>query len=233
MATLQIVPTPAAVRKASLFELEESLAAFLDSADTITPDQEEEYLQDLGVAIVAAVDKRQRFHEFLTHLESQAAMATTEIQRLQARKASIEATHDRLEQYVVGVIEKLGPDAKGKLRKLEGHTVTLSARGVAAKVEILDEALLPASCRRVSLKLPADLWEHILDCVDLDLRCQILDAGTTPQQEPSKSTTMKALESAIGKDVIEREKQAGSLSIASAEVPGAQLLINRHTLVRR
>lgn len=227
MASLALVPKP------SLFDLEESLQALLDTAELVTPEDELIFEQDLSTALTHAVDKRQKFHEFLCYLESQTELAGKELERLRTRKSRLEATHDKLERYCVSVIERIGPDEKGKLKRLEGHTVTLSARGMASQVEITDESQLPASCRRVEVKLPADLWAELLDSVDFDVRGKLIAAaGESPKTEASKSTIKALLEEKIG-PAIEENKKAGALSVQHADVPGARLNLNRHYLVRK
>lgn len=231
MASLALVPSPA--HKSSLFELEESLVALLDTADLVSPEDEAIFEQDLSTALSQAVDKRQNFHEFLCHLESQAETASKEIERLRAWKAHVVAVQERLESYCVSVIERIGPDLKGKLKRLEGRTVTLSARGMVPQVEITDESQLPASCRRVEVKLPADLWAELLDSVDFDVRGKLIAAaGENPKTEASRSTIKTLLEEKIG-PAIEEHKKAGALSVQHADVPGARLNLNRHYLVRK
>ena len=230
--SLTIVPAAIAPEpRASLFALEENLLALIDCEELVTPQQEEEYFADLGKALAATVDKRQRVAEFLAHLGSQIELAKQERKRLEARQAHLETVQERLESFVVRTIEQLPRDAKGKLRRLEGHSVSLSACGMAASVEVLDEAALPPYCRKVEIKMPLPLWETILDSIDFDLRDKVLSQIGKPHFEASKTTILEAIEFTAGAEAIAEAKKSGALSIASEEVPGARLNINRHRLV--
>src|SRR5690349_9770845 len=75
-------------------------------------------------ALQTAIEKRDRVAQFLAHLESQITLAKAEIARLQERRQMYERAVERVEEYVIAAIEKLGPDAKGKYPKLEGKTIT-------------------------------------------------------------------------------------------------------------
>src|ERR1051326_8038151 len=75
----------------------------------------------------------------------------------------------RMEAYISRVIESLGLDAKGKRRKLEGKTVTFSLHGCDKRVGRTNESAVPSRYKRVTLTLPVDLWEQVIDALDLDL----------------------------------------------------------------
>src|ERR1017187_5664462 len=72
---------------------------------------------EFQTALTAAVDKRDRVGQFLAHLEQQIDFAKFEIDRLRQRKATCERALARLEDYVIGTIENLGTDGKGKYRR--------------------------------------------------------------------------------------------------------------------
>jgi hypothetical protein len=122
MATaVAILPKPTI----TLFDAEEGLTAFLDTAEMVTPDQEEAFLADFEAALTAAADKRDRVAGRIAKLEAQQEYAAAEIKRLHAFKKSKESEQARLEGYVSYVIRRLGKDGKNKWRKLEGHNRSL------------------------------------------------------------------------------------------------------------
>src|ERR1035438_8257499 len=83
-------------------------------SELVSPEQEQEFRAEFQTALTAAVDKRDRVGQFLAHLEQQIDFAKFEIDRLRQRKATCERALARLENYVIGTIEGLGPDSKGK-----------------------------------------------------------------------------------------------------------------------
>jgi len=156
----------AAVASITLYDAEESLTALLDTQDMVTPDQEQEFLTDFEQALTTASDKRDRVAGRLAKLEAQQAYAAAEIKRLQAFKASAEAQQERLEGYVSYVIQRLGKDAKGKYRKLEGNSSTLFLRACPASVEITSEADVPLDFKMATIKMGAFQWVDILELLD-------------------------------------------------------------------
>ena len=119
MAVLAVVPSPA-VTAAPLYVIEDQFASLIETAELVSPEQELEFRAEFQAALTAAVDKRDRVGQFLAHLEHQIDFARFEIDRLRQRKATCERALERLENYVIGTIETLGTDDKGKYRRLEG-----------------------------------------------------------------------------------------------------------------
>jgi len=200
-----------------LYDLEDHLAALLDSEETVPPELEVEYDLALREAVIATVAKRDRVGEFMSYLESQTALAAAEIKRLQDRKALFERTSARMEGYVTRVIESLGTetgkDGKERYKKLEGNTTTLSLRGCDKRAEVTNEEAVPTKYKRVTVTLPAETWELLCDSIDLDLRAQVLGEVTSPRVEVSTSLVKADLKAGI-------------------EVPGAELA-GGYYLVRR
>ena len=72
MATaIALVPT--------LFGVEESLTALLDTAEMVDPGDEQAFLADFQAALITATDKRDRVAGRLAKLEAQQAFAAAEI----------------------------------------------------------------------------------------------------------------------------------------------------------
>ena len=190
MAALTIVPRP----KLSLYDLEEHLSAMLDTEEAVPPELEEAFDLELHDAMIATVEKRDRVGQFMAHLEAQIAFAHSEIKRLQDRESFYSKVFERMEGYVLRVIDSLGLDAKGKYKKLEGNTITFSRRGCEKRAEVTDETLVPSRYKRVTITMPVDTWDLLCDSLDLELCNQVL-ADVRPKLEVSTSlvkTDLKA-----------------------------------------
>jgi len=229
MAALQVVPIFGGAIAASpipvgavalaphpltLYAIEEQLTAMADTAELVPVDQEQAFLEEFRAALTAAVDKRDRVGQFLSHLEQQAGFAKAEIARLQERKVFFERAVEKMEGYVIHVIESIGPDAKRKYAKLEGHTVTFSIKDCPPSVEIQDETAVPSDYKAVTITMPALKWEAFLDSLDLEQRAAVLDSVEKPKVAVSKTAIKKAMGD-------------------GAQVPGADLIVGQKTLVRK
>jgi hypothetical protein len=107
MAALAVVPSPA-VTAAPLFLIEDQLAALIETAELVSPEQEQEFRLEFQTALTAAVEKRDRVGQFLAHLEQQIDFARFEIDRLRQRKAAFERALARVEEYVIQTIREPG-----------------------------------------------------------------------------------------------------------------------------
>lgn len=214
MATLLVVPPP---MKSSLplYAIEETFATYLETAEMVPPEQEAEFLAEFAAVLTAAVEKRDRTGQFLAHLEAQIGLAAAEIKRLQERKAAFERALQKCEEYVIRVIQSLGTDAKGKPKKLEGHTVTFALRKNPPCIEIRDEPAIPEAYKvaNACVKMPAALWGAFLDSLDLEMRALLLD-GARVEFVPSKTAIKAALEN-------------------GEEVPGAEIAPTAYRLERK
>lgn len=211
MAVLAVVPSPA-VTAAPLYMIEDELAALIETAELVSPEQEQEFRVEFQAALTAAVDKRDRVGQFLAHLEQQIDFAKFEIERLRQRKATSERALARLENYVIETIEHLGTDAKGKYRTLEGKTTTFSLRACPPSVEITDESAIPAEYKMLLLKLPAVTWEQLLDGLEIEQRTAVLGQVKRPEVCVDKCSLKAAMN--------------------GGAVPGAGLVTGRHSLRR-
>ena len=212
MAALAVVPSPA-VTAAPLYVIEDQLAALVETAELVSPEQEQEFRAEFQTALTAAVDKRDRVGQFLAHLEQQIDFAKFEIDRLRQRKATCERALARLEDYVIGTIENLGTDGKGKYRRLEGKTTTFSLRACPPSVEVADETAIPAEYKVLILKLPAVTWEQLLDGLEIEQRSAVLGQVRSPEVSVDKRSIKAAID-------------------GGADVPGVGLVIGRHSLRR-
>ena len=212
MAALAVVPSPA-VTATPLYAIEDTLAALIETAELVSPEQEREFRTEFQTALNAAVDKRDKVGQFLTHLERQIDYARFEIDRLRQRKAASERALARLEEYVIETIEKLGTDGKGRYRTLEGKTTTFSLRGCPPSVEVADESAIPAEYKTLTLKLPAVTWEQLLDGLDIEQRAAVLAQVKSPEVGVDKRSIKAAFD-------------------GGTDVPGAGLVSGRHALRR-
>jgi len=204
MAALAVVP----VRPRTLYELEESLTCLLDCAETVNPEQESIFVDELSQALTDTVEKRDAVARWMSHCESQIDLAAQEIARLRDRKASFETSLERIKQYVIRVIEANGG------RKLEGNCVTFSLRKCPASVEMINESAVPAEYRTNTVRLPARVWNQLLDSLDLDL-----------YEVAMRQITF--VESTVDKRAIKAALDSGVLGA------GARIADEKYSLVRR
>ena len=212
MAALAVVPSPA-VTAAPLYVIEDHLACLIETAEVVSPEQEQEFRAEFQNALTAAVEKRDRVGQFLAHLEQQIDFARFEIDRLRQRRATCERALARLEEYVIGTIESLGTDSKGEYRALEGKTTTFSLRACPPSVEVTDESAVPSEYKTLTLKLPAVTWEQLLDGLDIEQRVAVLGQVRGPEVTIEKRSIKAAID-------------------GGADVPGASLATGRHSLRR-
>jgi hypothetical protein len=212
MAVLAVVPSPA-VTAMSLYVIEDCLAALIETAELVSPEQEQEFRAEFRAALTAAVEKRDRVGQFLGHLEQQIEFAKFEINRLRQRKSTCERALERLESYVVETIENLGTDSKGKYPRLEGKTTTFSLRACPSSVEATDESAVPSEYKALTLKIPAVMWEQLLDGLEIEQRVAVLKQVRSPEVSVDKRSIKAAID-------------------GGAEVPGAGLVTGRHALRR-
>src|SRR5271165_6852075 len=104
------VTTPTETTGWTLSDIEERLVALTESMETVTPDQEREFLEDFSAALSAAAEKRDRVAHRLAQLEQQQEFAAKEISRLQRFKKERESAQARLEDYVSHCIRAQGKD---------------------------------------------------------------------------------------------------------------------------
>lgn len=128
----------------TLYDLEENLVALLDTSEMVEDeDQRLEILDEIARADAQAIEKRDNLIHFLRHLDFQQANIDAEIKRLSALKDGYARGQERVERYVVSVIERFAPEPKHGPKKLEGTIGVLALRKNPDSVEILDQAAIP------------------------------------------------------------------------------------------
>lgn len=227
----------------TLYEFAEDLLALLNSEALVTAEQQAEYQRDLAASLEKTAAKRDAVAAFIKTLELHAKFAGEEIDRIRARKQAFQNSADRLRQYVVDIIDGLGPDAKGKLRKFEGDCFTLQALACPVSLEITEESLVPLEYRRVTVSLREDEWDDLLDVWLTSLGSEFrISPGSV-----SHSIDNAAIKAYLngpripcgpcnGIGMVERDHKVvqcstcgGQCSLAP-EVPGASLIVGKLSL---
>jgi uncharacterized small protein (DUF1192 family) len=196
-----------------LYAIEEHLVALIDTVELVTPAEEQQFRSEFQRALSEAVEKRDRVGQFMAHLEDQIAFATSEIERLKARRSVYQRAFERVEDYVTSTIKMLGADVKGKYRKLEGRTITFGLAGCPPSVEVTDESAIPAEYKVLTFKLPALTWAQLLDFLD-------------PSQRAAVSADVKCQEVTVDKRAIKSAITEGS-SVAGANLATGKTWLKR------
>lgn len=199
-----------------LYEVEEELAILFETAGLEGVEgREEEYLAELGAAMAAAVAKRDQVAQFMAHLEGQISLADREIARLSARREVYAKGLARMEGYVLRILETFERDERGRPPRLEGSTSTFTLRACPASVNVISEEDVPAVFKMVEPKLPAELWEEVLDSLEFELMARVEAAlGGAPKTRVMLDAVKKAIKLGI-------------------KVEGAELRIDKNNLVRK
>lgn len=192
----------------TLYDAEDNLLAMLETEDSVTPEMELEFQKQLGESLKTAIDKRERVGQFILQLEANAKFAREEVKRIEAKARFWESAAKRLRGYVLNVIQEIGPNKKGDLQKLEGHTLTMSARALPTSVEVIEGDLVPLKYKDVSIIFSGDEWAKMKESLNEDVLKEL---------EPR-------LEWRISRALIKGAITRGET------VPGAELLVGGQTL---
>jgi Siphovirus Gp157 len=226
-----ITSLPAAL--APLHELEPSLMSLIDTAELVTEEQELAFMEELSATLQSTVAKRDRVGAFIKHCEARKEECAEEIERLQARKKGFANAAERVRDYVLWIIEGLGPDEKGKSRKLEGDKFTFSTRKAKDKLDIYDETLVPNQYKSVSIELRADVYFRYAGVLR-----ELLGIETASNYSVDEALLRKDLEApSVECDycIADIDKEAcpkcGGSGIVPPSIPGARLITERKVLV--
>lgn len=147
----------------TLYEIEESLLALVDTDDLVSDEQRQEFENTLETQLRTAVDKRESVGRFIRFCDLNCQNCDVEIRRLQERKKRWQNAEARMRQYVQRVIESMGQDERGKFRKLEGRTVTFSLRSNPAQLDIADTSSVPDKYQDINVTFPLDVWHKLVE----------------------------------------------------------------------
>jgi hypothetical protein len=166
--------------------------ALVDSAETVTKEQAEEYRQALEVALSNSIKKRQNVGQFILHCDLHEAACDLEINRLKALQRQYSRARERIEDFVIRTVLTIGTDDKGKLKVLEGETVKLIVKATPDAVVVDNESSVPSEFQTVNVTMPANIWQALID--DLGAGTIGAIAGEVKEtRTPSKSAIRNAI----------------------------------------
>lgn len=208
----------------TLFGVEESLEALLNSQDLVPEEQEAEYQKAVAESLDKAVDKREHVGQMILYCQDKQAVCEREIKRLEGHKKTFALVEQRVSNMALGVILTLGKDEKDKFRRLQGHTLTLSAAKNPDAVEVTDEDAVPDDYKIIAPKLPMSAWRKLLELIyGEDLRI-ISDDQTVNELRAAVDCAKENASVSISKSAIKEALEAGK------EVNGAQMRLNVYRL---
>lgn len=140
----------------TLYSVVDTLPVLIDSLDMTEPGSPERAECEVDIAryLEALPQKVDGVAHVHTHMAAQVRLADAEIKRLQARKRRFENAVERMETYIMSVLDKLPVPKRGP-KKLEGATATLSLCKCPPSLQITDESKIPAEYRIVIHPVPA------------------------------------------------------------------------------
>ena len=75
--------------------------------------------------------------------------------------------------------------------------MTFALHGCDKRLEVTDEAAVPTRYKRATITLPAELWEELMESIDLEFRDRVLAAVTSPKVDVSATLVKAALKAEI------------------------------------
>lgn len=155
----------------SLFEIEDFFAAMVNSTAFVTEEQLKEFLDDLGEASDLALAKRDRcaqtifrYEEMVSLIEARRAQLQERMDTLKLMANRVKDERSRFERYLVGIVEKFGfVPKRAKNKRLEGKVFALALATSPDSVVITDEAQVPAEYKRVTVTLPLDVYNRLVE----------------------------------------------------------------------
>jgi hypothetical protein len=127
-----------------LWQIEQELETLLDTLAGCPDELRPELEARIAAYVTAEIDKVDRIGAVLSSLDSVAANAKTEIERLRERQQSAERRARQLEQYVLRVLRERDS------RQLNGRNVTFTVRRSEALI-IDDPNVVPDEWKRKTL----------------------------------------------------------------------------------
>jgi hypothetical protein len=158
--TKELVPAPS--HRCTLYEVEDTLQALVNTMDLVEASDRQAILEEIGQALCRSKEKRDGVVAFLRHCELQQKFADAEIERIEKRKAFIRRVQEELERYVIQVIEEFAaPDRRG-VKRLEGNISSMRIQQNPESVLITDLDSIPRAFKQAVLTMPAYAWEALL-----------------------------------------------------------------------
>lgn len=146
----------------SMFEIDESLEALVESAEQEAEANDGEVSEDIKTALVTYAEafgyKVDRIANYLKAQKAEAELAQREAERFQARYKAAENREKRLKQMLVWfMISRSTPKLRGPL-----NTISLQANS-APSLAIQETTHIPDSFYRAKVELTWPEWREIVD----------------------------------------------------------------------
>lgn len=155
------------MRSRTLFDIEESLVllgeAIVD-AEELTPELQADFERYLGTARA----KRDNVARFRSECDCQAEAAKKEIATLSKRRKRFERKIERLDRMLLTVFAAMN------VPYLEGNFYTLSKVKNPDSVDIIDLDTLNNEYKRVSVSMPAEDWQLLLESISDERRQEVI-----------------------------------------------------------
>ena len=189
---------PAQPTSCTLYELEDTLQALVNTIDLAEdPSVQEMILDEIGQTLQRVREKRDRVVAFLRHCEQQQEFADAEVERIQKRKRLIARVHQTLESYLVRVIDQFAePDRRG-IKRLEGNFSSMRLQRNPESVVISDDQALPVAWKDVVITMPAYAWEALLQRLDGDDRAVFEKHVKKTEFKPDKRSIASELKKGL------------------------------------
>lgn len=226
----------------TLYDIETTLLALIEvDSDDLTPELRAQYEKELEHAIRTSVEKRERVAIKLFDLGQRAfvkrAAAKAHMDRaieLNRSADSFERDADKLKEYVLRVMAELPKPKKG-VRTLEGTSATFKAKAVADSVEVYDEAMIPDSCKRVTVKMELREWQKLLKAAGwvnhegITVAVDVVKADVKVELQKNSECLVCGSHSvmSVGLDPALPCHECNGMGIVPAKVPGAHLKTNK------
>lgn len=183
-------------RNMTLFQIDEALAALVESAQDEAAANDGDLSEPLRIALSEYVEafgeKVDRIAHYLKAQESLAELAKKEEERLHARRKSAENRAKGLKSFLSSWMLSRG------LKHLKGHlnTITLS-KNSADTLVIDDQAAIPDRYHKVTVQMSWDEWTFVLSCIaEGPLRERLAGTAET-QKELNRPHLQQAIEGGV------------------------------------
>ena len=179
----------------SLYHIEDSLLALIDSEELVPEQQEREFQTVLAKQFRKAVAKRDAVGQFIRHCETMAEASKSEEIRLRERRKFYERAAEKMRGYVKRILETLGPDESGHWRRLEGNTFSFFLRDNHPSIRIIDAEAVPDRFKEITMTVPAGVMHEVLSAVPPERRDRFVQSVKNTEVEIPKTPIKKAFES--------------------------------------
>ena len=158
----------------TLYEIEDTLQALVNSMAGVDDVSERNaILEEIGQALQATKEKRDRVAAFLRHCDLQKRFADEEIERIEKRKHFIARVQAELERRVIQVVEQFAPPDRRGVKRLQGNSSAMRIQKNPDCVIVADPNMVPAAFKAAVVTMPAYAWDALMNCLDPEERKEI------------------------------------------------------------